>query len=152
MDDTLNLVIKALKDNSWPKNSSSLHPFSKILQELCVQNNILLKNDKIVLPKTLHKKALSLVHQNHWGIQKTKQMIRKSFWWPKMNNDVEDLIKTCPFCQEVTPSSQFEPLNPIYMPSHPWEYLYADICDPFPPGEKIFTIIDAYSRHPELYS
>ena len=37
MDATLNLVIKALKDNNWPKNSPSLHPFSKILQELCVQ-------------------------------------------------------------------------------------------------------------------
>ena len=27
MGDTLNLVIKALKSNSCPKNSSSLHPF-----------------------------------------------------------------------------------------------------------------------------
>ena len=45
MDDTLNLVIKVLKDNSWPKNSTSLHPFSKISQELCVENNILLTND-----------------------------------------------------------------------------------------------------------
>ena len=76
MDNTVNLVIKTLKDNSWPKNSLSLHPFSKLLQELCVQNNILLKNDKIVLPKTLYKKALSLVHRNHRGIEKTKHMIR----------------------------------------------------------------------------
>ena len=83
MDDTLNLVIKALKNNSRPKNSPSLHPFSKLSQELCMQNNILLKNDKIVLPKTLYKKAVSLVHQNHWGIDKTKHIIRESFWWPK---------------------------------------------------------------------
>ena len=76
MDNTVNLVIKTLKDNSWPKNSLSLHPFSKLLQELCVQNNILLKNDKIVLPKALYKKALSLVHRNHRGIEKTKHMIR----------------------------------------------------------------------------
>ena len=34
MDDTLNLVIKALKDISWSKNSPSLHPFSKISQKL----------------------------------------------------------------------------------------------------------------------
>ena len=30
MDDTLYLVIKAVKDNNWPKNSPTLHPFSKI--------------------------------------------------------------------------------------------------------------------------
>ena len=66
-----------------------------------------------------------------------------------MNNDVEDLIKTCPFCQAVTPSLQFEPLNPIYIPSHSWKYLYADICGLFPTGEYIFTVIDAYSRYSE---
>ena len=55
MDDTLNLVINTLEDNSWPKNSPSLHPLLKISQELCMQNNILLRNDKIVLPKTLYK-------------------------------------------------------------------------------------------------
>ena len=35
------------------------------------------------------------------------------------------------------------------MPSHPWEYLYADICGPFPAGEYIFAVIDGYSRYPE---
>ena len=111
INDTLNLAIKALEGNSRPKNSPSLHPFSKILQELYVQNNILLKSDRIVLPKTLYENALSLVHQNHWGIEKTKHMIREFFWWPKMNNNVEDLVKTCSFCQTVRPSSQFKPLT-----------------------------------------
>ena len=50
MDDIINLVTKALKGNSWPKNSLSLQPFSKIWQALCVENY------KIVLSKTLYKK------------------------------------------------------------------------------------------------
>ena len=66
-----------------------------------------------------------------------------------MNSDVNDLVKTCPHCQAVTPSSQFQPLKPIYMPSHPWEYLYADIYGPFPTGECILTVTDVYSRYPE---
>ena len=114
-----------------------------------MQNNIFVKNDKIVLPNTLYKKALSLVQKNHWGIEKTKHWIREPFWWSKIKHDVEDLIKTCLFCQAVTPSSQFEPLDPIHMPPYPWEYSYADICGPFPTGKYIFTVIDAYSRYPE---
>ena len=92
INDTLNFVIKALRHDSWPKNSPSFYPFSKVSQEFCVQNNILLKSVKIMLPKTLYKKALSLVHQNHWGIEKmcSVHMVRESFWWPKINNDVED--------------------------------------------------------------
>ena len=35
------------------------------------------------------------------------------------------------------------------MLSDPWEYLYADLCGPFPTGEYTFTVIDAYSRYPE---
>ena len=101
MDDTLHFIIKALKDNSWPKSSSSLHPFSKILQELYVQNNILLKNNKIVLPETLYKMALPLVHQNQWGIDKTKHILHESLWWSKMNKDAKDLVKTCSLCQAV---------------------------------------------------
>ena len=30
-------------------------------------------------------------------------MLRESFWWPKIHNNVEDLVKTSPFCQAVTP-------------------------------------------------
>lgn len=66
-----------------------------------------------------------------------------------MNNDFEDLIKTCSFCQAVRPSVQFKPLNPIYLLSHLWEYLYLDLCSLFPSDECIFTAIDVYSRYPE---
>ena len=139
MDNTLNLVIR----QQLAKELTEFTSLFKNSQDLCVQNNVLLKNDKVVLPETFYIKTISLVHQNHWGTEKTKHKIRESFWWLKMNNDVEDLIKACPFCQAVTPSSQFEPLNPIYMPSHSWEYLHADICGPFPTGEYIYTVIDA---------
>ena len=63
MDDIINLVTKALKGNSWPKNSLTLQPFSKISQALCVENY------NIVLSKTLYKKTLSLVRQNLAGTE-----------------------------------------------------------------------------------
>ena len=65
-----------------------------------------------------------------------------------MISDVEDLVKACPFCQAVTLSSQSEPLNPIYMSSHTWEYLYADKCGPFSTGEYILKELELiFSRN-----
>ena len=58
MDDTLNVVINNPKDNSWPKNEfTKFKSFLKILQKLYVQNNIILKSNKIVLPKNFVRKS-----------------------------------------------------------------------------------------------
>lgn len=65
-----------------------------------------------------------------------------------MNNYIEDLVKTSPFCQAVTPSSQIEPLNLIHMSSHPWEYLYAGLCSPA--SEYIFTVEMRYYNTAEI--
>ena len=54
--DTLNFEIKALKDNSWPKNSPSLHPFSKILQELQAKQHYF-KEQQNQATKTLIQKG-----------------------------------------------------------------------------------------------
>ena len=39
--------------------------------------------------------------------------------------------------------------DPIYMPSHQWEYLHASIFCPFPTSEYTFPVNDAYSMYPE---
>ena len=36
------------------------------------------------------------------------------------------------------------------MLSHPWEYLCEDLCGPFPTGDYIFTVSDAYSRYSDV--
>ena len=62
-----------------------------------------------------------------------------------LNCDVEDLVKTHLLCQAVT-SSQFQILNPIYMPSHLWEYLYSNLCGLFKAEKYKFKARDTYSR------
>lgn len=45
------------------------------------------------------------------GIVKIKQLIRSHVWFPGIDRDVENLIKTCPKCQINTNTTKFEPLN-----------------------------------------
>ena len=36
------------------------------------------------------------------------------------------------------------------LPPEPWHTIHMDFCGPFPTGEYLFVVIDAYSRFPEV--
>lgn len=66
-----------------------------------------------------------------------------------MDTDVEAVLQYCETCQALGNKTNYQPLQPNEMPGGPWQYLYADLCGPFPTGEYVFVVIDAYSRYPE---
>jgi len=36
----------------------------------------------------------------HMGQDKTIELIRRNFWWPKMNERIMDFVRSCPECQK----------------------------------------------------
>ena len=48
--------------------------------EFCEHNGIILRENRIVLPDVLQKKAIKIVHEGHLGIQKVKELLRKVYW------------------------------------------------------------------------
>ena len=43
-----------------------------------------------------------------------------------------------------------KPLIVGELPERPWQIIHMDICGPFPSGEYLFTMIDSYSKFPEI--
>ena len=79
-------------------------------------------------------------------------LLRSKVWWPGIDNQVERMIKECIPCQAAvhqSPKRQV-PLNMTELPPHPWYTVHADFCGPFPNGDKLLVMIDAYSRYPEV--
>ncbi len=35
----------------------------------------------------------------HLGIEKTKELVLREFWWPKMKKDIETYVRACETCQ-----------------------------------------------------
>ena len=115
-----------------------LAPFKPIWSELSVGLGILLRGEKVVLPRTLVREALAIAHQGHRGIDKTKCFLRSCIWFPKMDSRVETLIKSCLPCQAVTPESRRDPLRMTPLPPEPWQLIAADIFGPLPSGKKFW--------------
>ena len=48
---------------------------------------------RVVILRVLRKKVLKEFHLSHLGISRMKSLMRSYTYWPKMDQDIEDLVK-----------------------------------------------------------
>ncbi len=58
------------------KQDDALQPYSCVFTELSVIQGIIMRGNRMVLPKSLQQKAIKLCHEGHMSIVKTKQLLR----------------------------------------------------------------------------
>lgn len=59
----------------------------------------LLLGNKVVIPEALQNNVLSIFHEQHLGIVRTKMLMRSYCWWPGINECIEKFISLCNTCQ-----------------------------------------------------
>ena len=158
-DPTLQTVKLAIVTNAWqiPKQSAHIDIASFLIYKtvrdelsFCDETDILLRGDKIVIPRSLQQKVIDIAHEGHQGLIKTKKLLREKVWFPYIDRSVESKVKSCLACQATTPVTNTEPLEMSPLPETPWSELSMDFGGPYPSGESILVVIDDYSRYPEV--
>ena len=86
-DATLQTVLKSLQSGTWNKD---LGLFFSHRNEFSFSGGVLLRNNRIVIPRSLQQRVLELAHQGHQGIAKTKARLRTKVWWPGMSTEAEN--------------------------------------------------------------
>lgn len=80
--------------------------------------------------------AISEAHSMlaHLGASKTLDYLRDHVWWKDMVSDVRAFCETCRTCKISKPSNQkpYGLLNPLSVPSYPWESIRMDFVGPLP--------------------
>ncbi|XP_042148237.1 uncharacterized protein LOC121837031 [Ixodes scapularis] len=144
----------------WPEKkclSGKLLSFWRIQEELSVLEGVLFRAERVVPPSTLVSRFIMMAHESHPGIVRTKQRLREQYWWPGMDEDVENCIRSCAVCKASDKSAKtaVAPLQPVQWPEKPWEKLGMDIVGPMEraPPECRFavTVIDYHSKWPEVF-
>ena len=148
---------------------NELKLFAKVRDELTVNEQlaIILRGTRIIMPYSLRQlRAIKLAHERHQGLAKTKQLLgsstrgsqargtrlllREKLWFPRIDKKVEDLIRSCIPCQANCTAAHPVPLKMNELPPKPWYTVHVDFCGPFPTGEYLLVVTDAYSRFPEV--
>ena len=69
---------------------------------LSVVDGVLLKQQTIGVPMVMRKTTLSLVHECHMGIEKSKRRASETLYWPRMGDDISDMISKCSTIMSTT--------------------------------------------------
>ena len=150
-DPVLQEVLRIMKKNDWDrhKDRSEIKPYFLVRHELSKAKGMLLRCRQIVIPEKLQKHVITAAHSmGHFGMTKTKQMLRAKYCFPRLNSMVEDAISKCYECQICTEEHRQEPVKPTDIPETAWHTLSVDFGGPYPDGHYNLVIIDKRTRFP----
>ena len=143
-------AVRSYCSNGWP----TYMPHAPLLRQwwenrahLAVVNDILLYDDRIVIPSSMRLDILGCIHQGHLGVSKCRVRARTSVWWPGMSKAIEELVSKCVTCSIHRPEIK-EPLMPSSLPERPWQRLGSDLFQ-FQ-GDTYLIMVDYYSRWIEI--
>lgn len=125
-DEELRLLKKYITEG-WPESKSNLPGNIKqcynYASELTIMDDLIFKSAKILVPKSLRKEMLKIVHYNHLGIEKYKNRAREVLFWPGMCKEIEDLVQNCVPCLKYRRANSKETLINREVPEGPWQTL-----------------------------
>ena len=134
----------------WPDKSlvkGEWKQFFHVASELSIQDGLLLRGNRIVIPMALRAPVLNRLHEGHLGINKCRDRARESVWWPGLNTELEVKISMCTKCIK-SHSQKPEPLMMSKLPDLPWQKVATDLFSW--KGSQYLLIIDYFSRYVEL--
>ena len=75
-------------------------PGEQKVKELSYENHLPYQRNLLWIPKALVQTVMESEHNTkvigHMGKDKTIELIRRNFWWPKMNEQIIDFVRSYP--------------------------------------------------------
>lgn len=118
--------------------------------ELSVEYDCILWGYRVVIPSKLRTTILQQLHESHLGIVKTKSLARSYVWWPGLDKDIENMVKSCQSCQQLLCSPAKSPLIPWAPEDGVWSRIHVDFAGPIN-NFYFLIVIDSFSKFVEVF-
>lgn len=115
--------------------------------------------NQLVVPKSLRHKVMRLAHSGllagHEGTGKTVSRINAQFYWPALQQDVANFVRSCDVCQKTIPKGKVKkvPLDKMPLIDVPFKRCAVDLIGPLLVTRRkyryILTMVDFATRYPE---
>jgi transposase InsO family protein len=128
----------------------SLKKWKEIRCQLGIEGGCITMMERVVIPNSLKMPVLKILHTNHGGIVRMKNIARKYVYWHGINNDIVDWIDNCEACQVLKKDNKKKVFKEWPQTARPFQRIHMDFFHL--QGKTFLIIIDAFSRWLEIIS
>ena len=150
-DETSRVVMEYVL-KGWPSEKEQVDELAReywsFKEELSVEDGLLFKSDRIVVPRSLRAEVLDEIHGPHMGESKSLSFARDYVFWPSMTAQIKDRVSSCSICNAFRNRQQRESLHPHDIPGLPWQVVGTDLFDYA--GQTYLLVTDFYSKYFEI--
>ncbi|XP_046459590.1 uncharacterized protein K02A2.6-like isoform X3 [Daphnia pulex] len=148
-DPTLRLLKEVLR-RGWPDHKAqcpvAVKPFWPVRHHLSEADGLLLNGSRLVVPISLRQEVLAGIHDGHFGEVKCILRAKSAVYWPGCDEQIRNMVASCSTCQTHRHRNPAQPLRPVPLPVHAFQWVSADIF--LHGGVNYLLIVDAYSKWP----
>ena len=144
--------LKTVILKGFPHHQSDLPDHCKqywqVRYNLTIEDNLIVYGCRLLIPTQMCRSALNQLHESHQGMARTKQRARLTIYWPRLDNDIDNVVSQCKQCQTHLPSHPKKPLVNKPKPTRPFQEIAADFCHHA--GQCYLVIVDCFTDWPTV--
>ena len=162
-------VLKFLQKNELPSNGSKANYIKQIAPHCFVENDVLWRRmhrlgmptrTVLVVPRSLCADLVKETHGTlfvgHNGVEKCRERLLQSYFWPNMEKDVKMHLDSCTKCQSRKKTGHAQNfMQPMPQCTAPNQRVHVDIFGPLmsTKGKKyILTATDGFTKYCEAWA
>ena len=149
-------IIKRIKKNGTREKEvlQALQKKNRLAWEedgvVYMEGRIYISNNKDIKEEILRENHNS-VDIGHPGQHRMQELIKRTYWWPGLKEDVKKYVQGCVKCQQnkVQHQKKAGELHPLEIPEGLWQDISIDMIGPLPRSNEmdtILVIVDCFTK------
>ena len=154
-DPELNRVAMWVLDG-WPpklpaniENNAEFQAYWNRQEQLTLELDCITWGNRVLIPTNFRNDVLKLLHSTHVGRAAMKAVARSYVWWPGIDHDIDQLVRSCSECAVHSNTMPKTADHPWIRSYKPWQRVHIDFAGEFL-GKFWFLLVDSYSKWPEV--
>ena len=147
------MILKHIIQQGWPKTIKEVlkdvQKYWTFHEELTIEDGLILKGKKNIIPDKKREEILKLIHEGHLGLTKCKMRAKETVYWLGINEQLEQIILNCQLCLKYSRSKNKDMQHTALgheVPPVPWSKVATDIFHY--ESQSYLLIVDYTSRFP----